>query len=73
MGLHKAKTKQKSYYSKMSKIFAKFKTKLVVGTGGEVGGQARCFIVFFYIFDRLGQEKSTKIAAKVQTEEKIEK
>ena len=47
--------------------------RLVVGTGEEVGGKACFFIVFFYIFGRLGQEKSTKIAAKVKTEEKTEK
>ena len=33
----------------MSKIFAKFKTKLVVGTGGEVGGYA-FFLSFFSTF-----------------------
>ena len=58
------------------------------GTGGEGGGKTCFFIAFFIwrgwwldlffhrffdIFGRRGQEKSTKIAAKVKTEEKTEK
>ena len=58
------------------------------GTGGEGGGKTCFFIAFFIwrgwwldlffhrffdIFGRLGQEKSTEIAAKVQIDEKTEK
>ena len=58
------------------------------GTGGEGGGKTCFFIAFFIwrgwwldlffhrffdIFGRLGQEKSTEIAAKVKIDEKTEK